>query len=81
VSTFGSATDERKEYGMKAEYCDRCKRELPPIESDGYSLEVEAIERPDGSIGVICDACVTLGERQAIHEEMMDMAENTEGER
>jgi hypothetical protein len=55
---------------MQPEYCERCRRPAPAWESDEY-VEWEAIELPDGEVGVICPGCITGGEQREILEDAM----------
>jgi hypothetical protein len=59
------------------EQCERCRRPAPPWESYEY-LEWETTQRADGSVGVICPGCLTLGEENAIAADMEQLAADTE---
>jgi hypothetical protein len=39
--------------------CERCERELPPVESDQYEREVVIAEDEDGTSHAICTDCLT----------------------
>jgi hypothetical protein len=56
------------------EFCERCGRKLPPLESNSYPSEVEAVAHEDGSVGVICSGCLTEGEEQEMDQDAMDWA-------
>jgi hypothetical protein len=53
------------------EHCERCRRAAPAPESDAYVFW-EAIERDDGSTGVICPGCITLREQSEIDEDAFE---------
>lgn len=56
---------------MDEQRCARCRRPMPPVESDEYS-SWEALGGPDDQ--VICPGCITLGEENAIRDEMAEVA-------
>jgi hypothetical protein len=38
-------------------------------------VEWEAVERKDGTVGVVCPGCITIGEQHELDEEDMALAE------